>query len=227
MGNIMPLLNTNQKQHIQRWGILGTAYAFLIRSIKKNINFFFCVVTTRPLNHDKPPRNPTPEVDYRLITEEELITFCADPALDLTQAEVHELCSLGHLCAGAITKGKLISYVWRSYGPTQHTNDIWIDFDSHCRYGFKSLTKEAFRGQRIHSYVAIMTEEKTRKDKTHTVGFIETHNYPSRHSSAFHGNTEVGYAGYIALFGNYYIFHSPGAKKSGFRFFRKNDSKVD
>jgi hypothetical protein len=217
----MSLLNANQKKHIQRWGILRTAYALLMRSIKKNINFFFCVITTRPLNQGSPPPNPTPEIDYRLITEKELIEFCTDPELDLTPTDVCELCSLGHLCAGAVIDGKLISYVWRSYGPTQHTDDIWIGFNSHCRYGFKSLTKEAFRGQRIHSYVTIMTEEETRKDKTHTVGFIETHNYPSRHSSAFHGGTEVGYAGYIELFGNYYIFHSPGAKKSGFHFFEK------
>lgn len=218
----MPLLNPSKKEYIRRWGVARTLYSLLMRILKKCVGFFLCVITIRPLNQDNPPSNPTPDIDYHLLTEKELLKYCNDPELEMTPSKVHTFISRGHLCAGGVKDGALITYVWRSYGPTEHTKDIWIDVNTNCRYGFKSLTIEAFRGQRLHSYLTLMTENSTRRDKTHAVGFIETHNFPSRHSSAFHGNKEIGYAGYIKLFGKYYTFHSPGAKKSGFRFFVKN-----
>jgi len=218
----MPLLSLGQKQYIRRWGVVKTAYSLLVRILKQYADFSLSVITTRPLNQGNPPSNPTPDIVYRLLAKEELLTYCRDPELEMTASDVHMLTSREHVCAGGIKDGLLVSYVWRSYGPTEHKNGIWIDFGKSCRYGFKSFTRESFRGQRLSSYVALMTESATRRDRTYTVAFIEAHNYPSRHSSLFHGNKVVGYAGYIKLFGQYYTFHSPGAKRSGFRFFIKN-----
>jgi hypothetical protein len=127
----------------------------------------------------------------------------------------------GDVCAAAFDGDRLVAFVWRSFSTAPHVDGLWVRISKPCFYGYKVFTYPDYRGRRLHNRVSLITDRLCiERGYTHGVGFAETHNFASNVSVLRNDSVPVGYAGYFLLFGRAYPFHSPGARRRGFRFYR-------
>ena len=161
---------------------------------------------------------------FSILKEEQLLEFSQDPSLQLVDTRIKDALARNDFCVGAIMDGNLIAYAWRSFSATPHDkeNNIWVDFRTDCGYGHHSLTLPAYRGQHIMSSLYAFADNCCLdKGKTYAIGYVDTDNYPAIRATLRAGYRIVGYAGYLLLFGRFFSFSTPGSKKYGFRFFRR------
>ncbi len=215
----MRFFNSRVLEYIKRWGIFRTFYYFVMECVKRYFGFVLCAIAARPLRIVPALPNADLTREYRLLTESELIEFSSDPEVDMNAEKMKSNFAKGDICVGAIENGELIAYLWSACSPTKHVENLYVDFGPKARYLYKGFTRPAYRGQRIQSMLSSLADDLSPKDRTHSITFIETHNYASIHTAKYHGNKIIGYAGYWKLFGRYIVFHSRGARKLGFRFF--------
>jgi hypothetical protein len=92
-------------------------------------------------------------------------------------------------------------------------------YDPSCRYVYHTYTRPEYRGRRLPAALNALDEtEAAAQGRTHTISFVESHNYPSIAFGNRLGNRCIGYAGYVRLCGRPYPFRTPGARRHGFQF---------
>jgi len=213
---------SNKIKFLRRWGPVRSLYAMLLRICRKFLTFSIAAVVCRPLLRTNSSTSNPEGCQFSILTEQALLDFSHDPALQLDGARIKDLLARGEICVGATVDGKLVAYHWRAFSVTPHDykNNIWVDFNADAGYGHKSLTLPAYRGKHIiSSLMAIGDNYCLDKGKTLAIAFIETDNYPSLRAGKRAGNRVVGYASYIYLFGKLFSFTTPGGKKHGCRIF--------
>jgi len=200
------------------WGLTKTLYARLMRALSRWL--FFCVVELRPLRSD--PNVPTlaPGRRVRVATQEELDTITDDPVYEITKTFIRDSLKRGAYCMAAFDGDTIVSYTWRAFSTAPHVEGLWVEFDRRYRYGYKGFTHPDYRQQGLQNAISLLSDaECIRRGRTHGIGFIETHNYPSLISNHKRGNKRVGYAGFLRIRGRLFPFRTPGAKRHGFRFY--------
>lgn len=166
------------------------------------------------------PETP-PQIRIRLVEPDAIVRASADPELMLDRAFVASAIERGDLMFGAYDGDLLVSYLWRALGPAPHTDGLWVRVAKPCCYSYKSLTRPAYRGQRLSPATQLFSDAKMlAHDYTHRAGFIAISNYESLAMGRHMGSRTVGYAGYLNWFGRYFPFRSKGARNIGFEFYR-------
>ncbi len=213
---------SNKIKFLRRWGPARSLYSLLLRFCRKFLTFNISAIVCRPLGRTNSSTSNPEGCQFSVLAEQELLDFSHDSALDLVDTKIKDALARGDFCIGATLNGKLVAYTWRAFSATPHDrkHNIWVDFNTDARYGYKSLTLPAYRGKRIMSSLWVFADScGLDKARTLHISFIETDNYPSLRAGMRAGNRVVGYAGYIYLFGKLFSFRTPGSKKHGFRFF--------
>ena len=200
----------------QRWGLGRALWAVAIARVRRWL--FLAHVTIRPLRTDPSSESPA---TLRIATREDLLTACADFPGQLDEAFIEHALTRGDYCLAAFVEDdgrqRMVAFVWRSMLATPHTADVWVEFASNHRYGYKAYTHPDYRGQRLLSANASDLVCRSR-GAVAAAGFVETHNYPSITRSVREGNVLVGFAGYLSIGPWILPFRTPGAKKQGFKF---------
>jgi len=207
---------------VKRWGLTKTFYFYFVRFFEK---FLFwdgslCLVYSGPLAGDDEDKSEAPNPS-RVLTSEEVIAFSSDnPELDMTPEMVRKALERGDQCVGTIIDGQLVSYGWRAYDVTPHTEKIWVRVGPKAFYSYKGFTLREFRGRHIGERGKYCgTEALRQRGITSKQSFIASTNYSSLASTKRGNLKHVGYAGHLHLFGKTICFRSPGAKRVGYEFF--------
>jgi GNAT superfamily N-acetyltransferase len=190
----------------------------LMPRLRRYLGLSLCRVMSRPLGEVALSADGL-QVSNRLMTEAEMLAYCDDDELELSQEKVRAAFRRGSLCVGALRDGTLLGYVWLAFGPTPHVNGVRVEFPPDARYTYKSFVRPLWRGQRIAARLAAHGDALcVKRGRTRTASFIDIDNYPSIRSSEAMGTKTVGFAGYLHCLGMVFAFRSPGAKRFGFRF---------
>ena len=196
----------------------------LIRSMRRCLGLHLYRVVSRPLGHEP---SPPGRIDYRLMDERELLPHFEDPDLELFEPHVRSAFARGDLCVGALEGELLVGYQWLAFGPTPHTDGVWVDFAPEARYGYKQFVRPEYRGSRIAAALSAYGDPWCRRRGcSRTVAFIDLSNDASRRAAARVGAKTVGYAGYLTVFNTFIGVRSAGAKASGFRFIAPAQARV-
>ncbi|MCZ6817984.1 MAG: hypothetical protein O7G31_00650 [Calditrichaeota bacterium] len=160
---------------------------------------------------------------FSMLTEQELLDFGHDPALELFESTIKDSIARGEICFGATLNGKLVAYDWRAFSAAilEKKHNIWVDFNPGNVYDRYSFTVPAYRGKHIIRPLWVYADDQCyKKGETNNLSFVDTDNFPPLRACKMAGYPVVGYAGYIHLFGKLFAFRTPGAEKYGFRFFK-------
>ena len=202
----------------RKWGLIKFLHSCAMLALGRWL--FLCAVDLRPLYAEPKLPKLKPGRSVRVATQQELELLVEEPIYELSKSFIQTALRRGAYCVAAFEDNKIIAYTWRSYSATPHADGLWVEFGPECRYGFKAFTHPDFRRQDLHHTISLMSDaDSIRRGCTHSIAFIETHNYPSLLSNAKRGNKRVGYAGYLRVHGRVFPFRTPGAKRHGFRFF--------
>src|SRR5690606_15093936 len=140
----------------------------------------------------------------------------------LAEERVRLAFARGELCVGALHGKKLVGDEWHAFGAAPDVDGIWVSVSPEARYSYKKFVRPEYRGQRIgaglSSYSDVQCLERGRK---WSVGFVGLNNPASFRVARRLGSRTIGYAGYFRFGDRFIAFRSPGAKRFGFRFYRR------
>ena len=200
------------------WGLLRFLQLRVMKLLRRQLTL--CGIYARPHSRDVvlPPLPDNRHV--RVATTDELVEAGKDPVYGLEPEFIDFSMGKGDLCAGLFEDDRLLAYYWRATSVTPHLDGIWVEPGARYCYSYKAFTHPAYRQQGLQEHVARFTDAiMLQRGFTHSIGFVETHNFPSIKASLRRGSRKVGYAGYVRVFGRILPFRSRGAKRHGFRFF--------
>jgi GNAT superfamily N-acetyltransferase len=172
----------------------------------------------RPLEARGTP-GPASRLDYRWMSEPDVLALGADAALDLTAAKVRAAYDRGDLCAGAFAGGELAGYCWFAFSAAPHLDGVWLDFPPDLVYTYKSYVLPAFRGRGIAAGLYRFADpESLERGRKLAIICVESHNRPSIAAAKRAGFSSAGYAAYV---GGAHVraWRSRRAADQGLRFF--------
>jgi GNAT superfamily N-acetyltransferase len=197
-----------------------TLYATAMSRLYRYCGFNLCRVMARALPDEPVPRDFKGILEYRMVEEAQLLRWCADSELELSEEKLRRAFVRGDRCVGAFERGKLVGYMLFAFQPAPDGDDVWVAFHRDLRYAYKGYLRPAYRGRRIGTELfragALVCP---REDRSIEVTMIHTHNTRSLRAAHSAGWMSVGYAGYVKALGLFVPFRSPGARGYGFRFF--------
>ncbi len=210
------------REDIQRSGIIKALYIRAMWRLQKYLGFRLFVVHARELNADVPDHEMPQGCSIRMLEEAELVEFCRDPALGLSESSVRQACARGAVCFGYLDQGSLVAYKWMATGPTPAEADagLWVRVGDGYSYSFKALTAPSHRGRHLRKVLIDFCEHwRTSQGWRYSIGYVDTRNLASIAAGRRSNNRPVGYVGYVNWFGRVVPFRTPGAKAVGFSFF--------
>lgn len=199
--------------------MLGRLIAWVAKRLSRHGGIYLSRVVVRPLvAFEAAPA--AGEIRCRLTKERELLCWCVDPALELTEKQVRDACARGDLCIGAYDGGRLIGYEWLGFGPTPHVGRLWVHFRPGDCYMYKKFVLPAHRGHGIAALLDAKADEiAALHERERIVCFIDVQNAASWRSAKRRLCWVAGYIGYVALFGLSIPFRTGGTMREGFRYF--------
>ncbi len=181
-----------------------------------------CAVYRRQLTPSAVTTPPT-GVQVRLGTLEELQSYTGQAEYELSDEFLTRAFANGHAAVLTFYEYELAAYGWISYGRTRHLHGWSVEFNKEHRYNYKNLTLPAYRGKRLRGSFGVLNARDAQEGVTHSIAFIDLHNYASIRAEQRNGGARVGFAGFVDLGAWHWAFRSPGAKRVGLRFLRTDD----
>jgi GNAT superfamily N-acetyltransferase len=161
-----------------------------------------------------------PSYDIGVMTQDELLAECRDPALDLTETSVRAAYACGSLCIGARQRDGLVGYVWFAFDAAPHLDGIWVRVPARTIYRYKAFVRPAHRGKGIapamYRYAERVFSDRGREG---VVDCIATHNFASIAASVRSGAHPLGHIGYWRSARRFLSFHSRAVRQLGLRFY--------
>jgi GNAT superfamily N-acetyltransferase len=154
--------------------------------------------------------------ECRVLSEDEVLAFAADPELELDEQWVRGAFARGAVCLGAVDNGRLLGYTWLAFCDTPYTSGVWIHLDPAMRYLHKSFVRPGYRGQRIiHALHAFADRPDLWRGRHASINFVDVDNFASLAALQRVGSRTLGYATYARIFGTVIAFRSPGLRRAG------------
>jgi GNAT superfamily N-acetyltransferase len=137
-------------------------------------------------------------LDYRFMSEADVLPLCADASLDLAASKVRAAYGRGDRCVGAYDGADLAGYCWFAFSAAPHMDGVWLDFPPELVYTYKSYVRPAFRGRGIAAAMYRFADPLFLElRRSEALICIESHNWPSIAAAKRGGFSAAGYAGYI------------------------------
>ncbi len=173
----------------------------------------------RPLEPAAPWPMP-PGYDVGVMTQDEVLAECRDPALDLSEAGVRAAYARGSLCIGARQREALVGYVWFAFDAAPHLDGVWVRVPARAIYRYKALVRPAHRGKGIapamYRYADRVFSGRGREG---VVNCIAAHNWASIAASVRSGARPLGHIAYWRSARRFLSFHSRAVRQLGLRFY--------
>jgi hypothetical protein len=183
--------------------------------LKRLLDLKLVWVTRRELS---PATKPPDSVHTQIASHKMLKPYFDDPAYGFNEQTVSGNFARGDVCVVTFLNDRLASYSWVRYQPVEIRGSVWADFGPGHRYTVWGYTHPDFRGRHIRGSFGALDELDREQAITHTINYIDTHNFSSLRAEARHGGEIIGLAGHFKVFGRIFTFRSPGLKKYGFKF---------
>lgn len=198
-------------------GFVRTGYALLMQGLKRALGLFVVRVGQTPVDARRPPRPDG--VDTELLSASQMRSVAAaDPALEISASFLDDAQRRGHVCVLTRYRGEIAGYGWTSLRRCVHTESVHVVFGEGYRYNFKAFTLPWARGKHLRGHFGALDAFNREHQISHSVYFIETHNFASLRAARRNGGTFCGYAGYLLVFGKLLTFRTRGAAGAGFAF---------
>ena len=163
------------------------------------------------------PEAPGCAIRCAPMKRRELLRWCADAGLELSEQHVRLALDRGDLCLGAYDGERLVGYQWIGFGPTPHVAGLWVRVRTGDCYIYKKFVHRDYRGLRI---AGVLNSEANVIAERHgcerVICLVDLHNTASWQVAKRCGSWTAGYAGYLAWFGISIPFRSGGAAEQGF-----------
>lgn len=185
------------------------------RLLKRFLNLKLVWVSRRQLG---PVQSPPMLVRTQIASFETLKPYLDNPAYGFNERVVSSNFDRGDICVATYLDDVLAAYSWVRYKPVAIQGVVWADFGPAYRYNVWGYTHPEFRGRHIRGSFGALCELDRKHAITHSIGYIDTHNFASLRAETRHGGEIIGLAGHFKLLGHVVTFRSPGAKRYGFRF---------
>ena len=200
----------------KRFGVWQASLSTVLRNLDKYLNFHFWTIQTRSPEPDYvPPEEHNNTIEFRKLTLEETLAAAHDPELGLTEKFVRCAFARDDICTGALLKGTLVAYSWKTLTRAPVSNRLWIRIDRQPQfYGYKAFVLPQFRGKRLSPSVARASDKHlVSAGAKWGVSYIAVSNLESRQAN-FRTESRVlrGYAGYWRIGDFYWTFRTKGAK---------------
>ena len=170
--------------------------------------------------------NKLPEIEFRQIESDALVSLTEDPELDLDRKFVQAALQRGDLAFGAFDSSLLVAYVWRSMTSAPHTDELWVRVDLPYCYSYKSFSRKGYRGNHIVPTLILYSDrEMLNLEYTYRIGFIAVTNFASLAMGDHMDTRTIGYVGYFEWFGRYFPFRTKLVADIGAEFFEPGSSR--
>lgn len=208
------------KKHARRWGWKRTILASVVRIGSRYLGVHVYRVRSRDAETIVPSPCRLPGVEYRRISEDELVKAAKDPRLYLERDFVQEAIARGDVPFGAFKGSTLAGYLWRSFSVAPHKNSLWVRVNPPYCYAYKAFARHEYRGQHIVPGILLFSDEYLfAQGYTHRIGFVEISNFSSLAMNKHIDSHWIGIAGYLHWFGQCFQFRSRQVANTGFEFF--------
>ena len=161
-----------------------------------------------------------PGYDMRVMTQDEVLAECREPALDLSETSVRAAYARGSLCIGARRGEALVGYVWFAFDTAPHLDGVWVRVPAPAIYRYKAFVRPAHRGKGI---APAMYRHADRvfadRGREAVVNCIATHNFASIAASVRSGARPLGRLAYWRSASRFLSFHSRAVRQLGLRFY--------
>lgn len=200
---------------LRRWGLIRILYRFCMERLDRWFGVFFVGVFQKTLRSaDQPPEGVT----VRIADQPLLEPYARNNEYTLPPSFLDSAFARGDECVATFVGERLAAFGWVSYCGVPHQGNIWVEYAEGYRYNYRSFTHPDFRGQHLRGSFGVLTERDQAEGVTHSICFIESHNFASTQAELRNRGTRIGFAGYVRNFGRPRCFRSPGARRAGFRF---------
>jgi hypothetical protein len=202
------------KKTINNHGLKNALYLLSLKTINKvvKLHVLSCIIISKV----KPQ---SLEIDSRFehgfLDEGQLKEFVNDKENQLPPDFLNMALHKGDQCYAVIEKENLASYGWYSNGETMtDIEDLKFCFDPSYVYMYKGLTKNNYRGQRLHAVgMSWALHNFLEKGFNGIVSYVESTNFDSLKSCFRMGYEETGKIYIMKLFGRIYQYTSTPCRK--------------
>lgn len=196
------------KQSLKNHGLRNTFHQVAVKVVNK---FFYvrilrCIVISKV----KPASLIIDsKFTHGFMIKEDLLNFSAVKDNELSHDFLHSAFEKGDDCYVITDQGQLASYGWYSRGQTPtDIQNLQFCFDPSYVYMYKGLTKNSYRGQRLHAVgMSWALHKYLERGSKGIVSYVESTNLDSLKSCFRMGYEPVGSILVISLLGK--VFHFP------------------
>ena len=162
--------------------------------------------------------NIDPKFSHGFMEKIKLKSMNLSKSYELSKEFIDDAYRNGDRCY-AITEGdNLASYGWVTTKTNRVTEELRIEFDQTWGYGYKAFTHSKYRGHKLHGIVMTCRCKCMQEEGYHgLLSLIEINNFNSLRSAYRAGHIRFGKIIAIKLISTYFIIHSNGCKKFGFK----------
>lgn len=160
-----------------------------------------------------------PGIDYRVLSEADLVPLCRDAELDLAPDKVRSALARGELCVAAFDHDQLVGYAWFAFASAPHVAGVWVDFDPRAVYTYKSFVRPAYRGRRIAAALYVFADAICmRRGRSLAIICVAPHNRASIAAAERCGFRATGYTAYLHWRRRLASLRSAGLERCALRF---------
>jgi hypothetical protein len=212
----------NVRRDAAYWGWWRTLLARGLDRFQRWLGFHLFRVNVRPLRPDTPEPNAPEGITLCVLTMGQLLkAAAADPELDLDAEFVQTTLAQGDLVCGAYDGDRLVAYAWRTSVAAPYYQGLWIKPGYRYHYAYRHLVLPAYRGKRVHTAMLRLADlESLRRGCIAEIDVAPIANLASLGAGLSLGRKQIGFAGYVSVFGRIYSFRTPRVKQFGLVIFR-------
>ena len=177
----------------------------------------------------EPPEVP-PGYITRPVGKADLERYVGKLETNLTQAFLDKAFGHGDTCIACFKDDELVAFSFDSRTRTTVTDQLDVLIPDGFKYGYKSWTHPDHRRKNLSKMLGWVARNELERDFSERgIWYIETHNYASLLHTYKHPGLwtiRTGYVGWFTIFGRQVPFNTRWAKKIGFEFVMKDDSRT-
>ena len=203
-------------QDFNRWGLWRALYSQTMQFIARLLGLRVARINRRAMISDSDISELPAGYTVRRLTDTDYATAVVDVKLEMDAEFVETARASGSYCMGVFYDSDLVAYAWRAFGNTPADDGFSLTIQKPNCYGYKSLTLPEHRGLHLQNVKSRLSDQDCMKiGYTHTVNYIDTHNYASILSYARLGNECVGWISWISRGRLRWCYTSRGARAIG------------
>lgn len=156
----------------------------------------------------------------RILDEQDALAMCEDEDLSVESRMARHSYAAGGVCVAALDRDRAAGYCWLAFSPIPHLDGVWAEFDRESVWTYKSFVRSEYRGRGIAAALYRWADaESMERGRRLSVICVESHNRSSIRAAQKAHYRSVGLAAYLKTDNVFVQLLSPGARRSGVRFF--------